>query len=70
MLDDFLKPDVPPLGGNYIRTVTLWGPATRGVLKWAVRNIPANVTYLDVKESNITETAVINAHAFLRPMYW
>lgn len=70
MLDVFLKPDVPPLGGNYIRTVTLWGPATRGVLKWAVRNIPANVTYLDVKESNITETAVINAHAFLRPMYW
>ena len=52
------------------RTITLWGPATSGVRRWVFRNCPANLTFLDVKECNALESAVVGAHVWARPRSW
>ena len=51
------------------RTITVWGPATPRVRRWFLNALPANKTYVDVKPTNVIESAVIGAHVAMRPLY-
>ena len=51
------------------RSLTLWGPATRGVTRWAERELSPERTFVDVKACTALEALVIGAHVALRPAY-
>lgn len=56
-------------GGEFHRSFTLWGPAPRPVLRWIERALPAEKTFVDVKECAWREEAVIRAYAYTRPVW-
>ena len=51
------------------RSLTLWGPATRGVTRWAEGELSPERTFVDVKACTALEALVIGAHVALRPAY-
>jgi hypothetical protein len=55
--------------GDGAATITVWGPATPRVRRWFLNALPANKTYVDVKPTNVIESAVIGAHVAMRPLY-